>query len=161
MLFRSVKRTPDEKPNENYARELMELHTLGVHGGYTQQDVMEVARCLTGWTVRGRRDDSFARTLKSPQTDYFAVFFRSEAHDDSAKRVLGHEIPAGLGKGDLDRVIEIVCAHPSTAQFIARKLCVRFIADDPPQSAVDAVAAAFSSGMGDIKAMLQIGRAHV
>jgi uncharacterized protein (DUF1800 family) len=151
----NVKRTPDEKPNENYARELMELHTLGVHGGYTQQDVMEVARCLTGWAVRGRRDDGFAKTLTSPQTDHFAVFFRGEAHDDGAKRVLGHEIPARLGKGDLDRVIEIVCGHPSTAQFIARKLCVRFIADEPPQTAVDVVASAFSSSKGDIKTVLR------
>ncbi len=151
----NVKRTPDEKPNENYARELMELHTLGVHGGYTQRDVMEVARCLTGWTVRGRRDDSFARTIQSPQTDHYAVFFRSEAHDDGAKRVLGHDIPGGLGKGDLDRVVEIVCDHPSTAQFIVRKLCVRFIADDPPQTAIDAVAAAFSRSKGDIKTTLR------
>ncbi len=151
----NVKRVPDEKPNENYARELMELHTLGVHGGYTQQDVMEVARCLTGWTIHARRDDGYAGAILSPFTDRAAVFFRPQAHDDRAKRVLGHDIPAGLGKGDLDRVIEIVCAHPSTAQFIARKLCVRFIADEPPQAAVDAVASAFSSGKGDIKAMLR------
>ncbi len=150
----NVKRKPDEKPNENYARELMELHTLGVHGGYTQQDVMEVARCLTGWTVRGRRDDGFAKTLRSPQTDHFAVFFRNEAHDDAAKRVLGTEVPAGLGKGDLDRVVEIVCGHASTARFIARKLCVRFIADEPPTSAVTAVASAFSTSKGDIRTTL-------
>ncbi len=151
----NVKRTPDEKPNENYARELMELHTLGVHGGYSQQDVMEVARCLTGWTIHGRRDDGFSKKLPTLKSDHFAVFFRSEAHDDGAKRVLGQEIPAGLGKGDLDRVIKIVCSHASTAQFIARKLCVRFIADKPPQSAVDVVASAFSAGKGDIKSTLR------
>ncbi len=151
----NVKRRPDEKPNENYARELMELHTLGVHGGYTQQDVMEVARCLTGWTIRARKDDGFAKAITSPQTDHFAVFFRPEAHDSGAKRVLGTDIPAGLEKGDLDRVIEIVTAHASTAQFIARKLCVRFIADEPPAAAVSAVASAFSTGKGDIKETLR------
>ena len=151
----NVKRKPDEKPNENYARELMELHTLGVHGGYTQQDVMEVARCLTGWTIRARKDDGYAGTLLSPLTDRAAVFFRKEAHDDGAKRVLGHEIPAGLGAQDLDRVIEIVASHPSTAHFLAHKLCARFIADDPPAAAVDAVAAAFTASKGDIKTVLR------
>ena len=151
----NVKHKPDEKPNENYARELMELHTLGVHGGYSQQDVMEVARCLTGWTIRARRDDGFAKTLISPQTDHFAVFFRSEAHDNAAKHVLGTDIPAGLGKGDIDRVIEIVGGHASTAQFIAHKLCVRFIADEPPAAAVSAVASAFSASKGDIRTTLR------
>jgi uncharacterized protein (DUF1800 family) len=83
------------------------------------------------------------------------VFFRNEAHDQGAKHVLGTEIPAGLGKGDLDRVIEIVSGHPSTAQFIARKLCVRFIAEEPPQSAVDVVASAFSASKGDIRTTLR------
>ena len=151
----NVKRKPDEKPNENYARELMELHTLGVHGGYTQQDVMEVARCLTGWTIRARKDDGFAGRLLSPLTDHAAVFFRPGAHDGGAKRVLGHEIPAGLGEKDLDRVIDIVAAHPSTAHFVAHKLCARFIADDPPAAAVDAAASVFTTGHGDIKATLR------
>jgi len=151
----NVKRTPDEKPNENYARELMELHTLGVHGGYTQQDVMEVARCLTGWTIRARKDDGFAGHLLSPFTDHFAVFFRAEAHDNGVKCVLGHEIPAGLGEKDIDHVIEIVATHLSTAHFVARKLCSRFIADDPPAVAVDTVAAAFATSKGDIKTVLR------
>ena len=128
----NVKRTPEEKPNENYARELMELHTLGVHGGYTQTDVMEVARCLTGWTILAKKDDGFAGKLFSMPRDRAKVVFRKEAHDDGAKQVLGQEIPAGLGEGDLDRVIGIVAGHPSTAQFIATKLCVRFISDEPP-----------------------------
>ena len=151
----NVKRSASEKPNENYARELMELHTLGVHGGYSQDDVMEVARCLTGWTIHARKDDGYAGTLLSPLTDRAAVFFRSKAHDDGAKRVLGHDIPAGLGEGDLDRVIEIVGGHASTAQFIARKLCVRFIADEPSAAAVESVASAFSAGKGDIKTTLR------
>ena len=99
----NVKRTPTEKPNENYARELMELHTLGVHGGYTQHDVMEVARCLTGWTILAKKDDGYSGKLLSPLKDRGKVAFRAEAHDNGAKQVLGHDIPAGLGEGDLDR----------------------------------------------------------
>ena len=163
----NTRRTPDEKPNENYARELMELHTLGVHGGYSQQDVMEVARCLTGWTVRAKKQARITANILNPFASATGtdrrkpvqlpgdVHFVKEAHDDGVKRVLGHDIPAGLGARDLDRVIEIICAHPSTAQFIARKLCARFIADEPPQSAVDAVASAFSTSKGDIKTMLR------
>jgi uncharacterized protein (DUF1800 family) len=151
----NVKRTPGEKPNENYARELMELHTLGVHGGYTQQDVMEVARCLTGWTILAKKNDGFSGKLLSPFKDRGKVVFRKDAHDDGPKRVLGTQIPAGLGEDDLDRVIAIVAAHPSTAQFIATKLCVRFITDDPPGSAVEAVADAFTRSRGDIKTTLR------
>ena len=151
----NVKRTPGEKPNENYARELMELHTLGVHGGYTQHDVMEVARCLTGWTILAKKNDGYSGNLLSPLKDRAKVVFRKEAHDNGAKQVLGQEIAAGLGEGDLERVIEIVAAHPSTAQFIATKLCVRFIADEPPPAAVDAVTRAFTESRGDIKTTLR------
>lgn len=138
------KSRPDEKPNENYARELLELHTLGVHGGYTQQDVMEVARCLTGWTVRDRKKFFKGR-----------VEFQARQHDDGAKRVLGVDIPAGLGARDLDRVLEIVVAHPNTAKHVAWKLCRRFIADVPPEAAVQATAAAFAESRGDIPATLR------
>jgi uncharacterized protein (DUF1800 family) len=151
----NVKRTAADKPNENYARELMELHTLGVHGGYTQQDVMEVARCLTGWTILAKKNDGFSGDLLSPFKDRGKVVFRPEAHDQGAKRVLGQDISAGLGEGDLDRVIDIVATHRSTAQFIAAKLCVRFIADDPPQSAIEAVSRAFANSRGDIKTTLR------
>ena len=151
----NVKRTPEEKPNENYARELMELHTLGVHGGYTQQDVMEVARCLTGWTILAKKKDGFSGKLLSPFKDRGKVVFRKDAHDDGPKRVLGHEIPAGGGEDDLARVVAIVAAHPSTARFMATKLCMRFIADVPPASAVDAVATAFTTSAGDLKTTLR------
>ena len=151
----NVKRTPEEQPNENYARELMELHTLGVHGGYAQQDVMEVARCLTGWTILAKKDDGFSGKLRSPFKDRGKVVFRKEAHDDGAKRVLGQDVPAGGGEKDLDRVIGIVAAHPSTARFIAAKLCMRFIADEPPAAAVEATARAFSDSSGDIKVTLR------
>lgn len=134
----------NDRPNENYARELLELHTLGVHGGYTQGDVLEVARCLTGWTVRDRK-----RFLRG------RVEFVARLHDDGPKRVMGHDIPAGLGPGDLDRVLDILAGHPATARHLAGKLCRRFIADTPPESAVAAVAAAFTAAGGSIPATLR------
>ncbi|MCL4209839.1 MAG: DUF1800 domain-containing protein [Phycisphaeraceae bacterium] len=134
---------PDDRPNENYARELLELHTLGVHGGYTQQDVMEVARCLSGWTY----GHSFLRPDR--------VSFNPDFHDDGEKTVLGVHIPAGGGASDLDRVLRIVCDHPATARHIAWKLCRRFIADEPPAEAVQAVAAALTSNEWSIRAGLQ------
>lgn len=127
------------KPNENYARELLELHTLGVDGGYTQQDVMEVARCLSGWTVRDQHQWRKGR-----------VEFHRDAHDDGAKTVLGQTIAAGGGERDLDQVLRIVTTHPSTARHVARKLCTRFIADEPPASAITRVAQAFTVSSGDL-----------
>lgn len=137
------KRGPQERPNENYARELLELHTLGVRGGYTQQDVMEAARCLTGWTVSGLKAFSTGK-----------VSFVAENHDDGEKMVLGTRIPPGLGERDLDRLLEIVALHPSTADHLAAKLCRRFIADDPPPGAVATTARAFLKSGGDIPATL-------
>lgn len=137
--------TASEKPNENYARELLELHTLGVNGGYTQQDVMEVARCLTGWTVRAREDSRFA---------VGKVAFKAHLHDDGEKSVLGEKIPAGLGAADLDRVLDIVCSHPSTARYLSEKLCRRFISDEPPESAIRTTESAFSKSGGDIRKTL-------
>ncbi|MEN9636915.1 MAG: hypothetical protein RL077_5319 [Verrucomicrobiota bacterium] len=135
---------PGEKPNENYARELLELHTLGVQGGYTQQDVLAVARCLTGWTVRDRK-----RFLKG------RVEFQARQHDDGPKRVLGVEIPAGGGARDLERVLDLAVEHPSTAKHLAEKLCRRFIADAPPAAVVAVVAAAFTASRGDIPSTLR------
>ena len=127
--------------NENYARELMELHTLGVDGGYTQQDVTEVARCFTGWTIdRPREGGSF--------------IFRARAHDPGAKRVLGQTIPAGGGERDGERVIDLLVRHPSTARFISTKLARHFVADDPPAALVDRMAATFRSTGGDIRAVM-------
>lgn len=125
-------------PNENYARELLELHTLGVHGGYTQTDVREVARCLTGWTVKTK---GFGRGK---------VSFDPDLHDDGAKTVLGERIPAGLGANDVDRLVDLVCAHPSTAKNVGTKLARRFVADDPDERLVDFVARAFTASGGDI-----------
>ncbi|MCI0350182.1 MAG: DUF1800 domain-containing protein, partial [Acidobacteriales bacterium] len=128
--------------NENYARELMELHTLGVDGGYTQQDIIEVARCLTGWTIaRPRQGGEFA----------FVRFL----HDDGEKTVLGHRIAAGGGIRDGERVLEILAHHPSTAKFIATKLARRFVSDEPPASLTSRVADVFRKTDGDITAMLR------
>jgi uncharacterized protein (DUF1800 family) len=137
---------PGDRPNENYARELLELHTLGVHGGYTQQDVMEVARALSGWTVRSRHEAVFGLGR---------VEFHPEWHDDGEKHVLGRVIPAGLGSRDLDAVMDIVSLHPSTARHLADKLCRRFIADTPPPAAVDSVAATFVASRGNIASTLR------
>ncbi|MCP3961230.1 MAG: DUF1800 domain-containing protein [bacterium] len=141
---RNRKRAADEVPNENYARELLELHTLGVHGGYTQRDVMEVARCLTGWTVRS--EERFGKGR---------VEFRRHWHDDGPKVVLGRRIPAGGGEQDLDRVLDIVALHPSTASHLATKLCRRFISDEPATATVAEVAETFSGSRGDVRATLR------
>jgi uncharacterized protein (DUF1800 family) len=137
-------RPPARKPgiNENYARELMELHTLGVDGGYTQKDVQEVARCFTGWTI----DRPF-------QGGGFV--FRPWMHDNGAKTVLGVTIPAGGGMNDGLRVIDILSRHPSTARFIAKKLCQRFVSDEPPQQLVERVAQVFLKTDGDIREVIR------
>lgn len=124
--------------NENYGRELMELHTLGVNGGYTQQDVIEVARCLTGWTIRRPRYEA-------------AFFFNPRMHDYHTKLVLGHKFPAGRGMEDGLEVLHLLASHPSTVRFISTQLCRRFVADDPPQSVIDRASGAFESTRGDIR----------
>ena len=133
-------------PNENYARELMELHTLGVDGGYTETDVKEVARCFTGWSMRFPGD---------PGGDYGTFVYVDALHDDGAKLVLQNTISAGGGQSDGEQVLDILAAHPSTARFIATKLCQRFISDTPAQASIDAVAAAFTQSGGDIKTCLR------
>jgi uncharacterized protein (DUF1800 family) len=127
--------------NENYAREIMELHTLGVDGGYTQADVTAVARCFAGWTIRGLRDNR-------PE---FA--FDPRLHVDTEKTVLGQRIRGG-GRDEGDRVIHLLATHASTARFVARKLAQRFIADDPPAALVDSAADTFRRTDGDIRAVV-------
>jgi len=127
--------------NENYGRELMELHTLGVKGGYTQEDVIAVARCFTGWTIR------------EPQNNPEFVF-AGFMHDMGEKTVLGHKIPAGGGEQDGLQVIDILAHHPSTAKFISRELAQRFVADEPPQALVDKMAQTFTNTDGDLRAVL-------
>jgi uncharacterized protein (DUF1800 family) len=127
--------------NENYGREVMELHTLGVKGGYTQDDVIAEARCFTGWTVRDTNNPEFV----------FAPFM----HDFGEKTVLGHKIPAGGGEEDGLQAIDILAHHPSTAKFISPELAQRFVADDPPQSLVDRMAQTFMKTDGDLRAVLE------
>ena len=130
-------------PNENYARELLELHTLGVHGGYQQQDVQALARCLTGWTVKS----GFVR--------WPGEFIFDEAqHDVQVKTVLGMTLqPDGINEAE--HVIDQLATHPSTAQFIATKLARRFIADDPPAHVIGRTAQAFTRSQGDIRVTLK------
>jgi len=144
--------------NENYARELMELHTLGVDGGYTQKDVQEVARCFTGWTIfqpRGGAAAANAMLGQAARRTPGTFFFNARVHDDGEKMVLGHKIPAGGGFKDGLMVLDILAHHPSTAKFIATKLVRHFVADNPPQSLVDRVAAVYMKTDGDIREMLK------
>jgi uncharacterized protein (DUF1800 family) len=128
--------------NENYGRELMELHTLGVDGGYTQKDVTEVARALTGWTIQQPRQGGGFR-------------FEPRLHDEGQKVVLGHVIKAGGGESDGEQVLDILAKHPSTAKFIATKLVRHFVSDMPPQALVDRAAKKFSDSDGDLREVMR------
>jgi uncharacterized protein (DUF1800 family) len=128
--------------NENYARELMELHTLGVDGGYTQRDVTEVARAFTGWTIDRPREDA-------------RFVFRPATHDYGVKVVLGRTIQGG-GERDGEAILDMLARHPSTARFLATKLVRRFVADDPPPALVERVAVRYGETGGDIRAMLRV-----
>jgi len=132
---------PQRGINENFARELMELHTLGVDGGYTQADIVNVARAFTGWTMQPR-DGSGTR-------------FAARLHDDKAKTVLGHSIKAGGGQQDVEQVLDILAAHRSTAKHIALKLAVRFVSDTPPAALVDRAAARFTATRGDLREVVR------
>ena len=128
--------------NENYGRELMELHTLGVNGGYTQKDVTEVARCFTGWTIRAPRDGG-------------EFFYNDKLHDKGEKIVLGHVIAAGGGIEDGEQVLDILARHPSTAHFISKELAQRFVADNPPEALVNRMAQTFLSTNGSIREVMK------
>ncbi|MFQ5683598.1 MAG: DUF1800 domain-containing protein [Candidatus Binatia bacterium] len=128
--------------NENYARELMELHTLGVDGGYSQKDVQEVARCFTGWTIRRPRGEAKFR-------------FAPRRHDRGEKVVLGTTIAPGRNLDDGIQVIDLLARHPSTARFLATKLVRRFVSDNPPQSLVNQAAEAFRRSDGYVPSVLQ------
>lgn len=127
--------------NENYARELMELHTLGVNGGYTQQDVTEVARVFTGWTLQEPREGG-------------GYVFKPKLHEPGTKTVLGHRIKENGEKEGL-QVLDILAHKPATAHFISLKLAKRFVADDPPPSLVDQMAKTFLRSDGDLREVMQ------
>jgi uncharacterized protein (DUF1800 family) len=150
--FQSVRADMDAKAknnkvkrglNENYGRELLELHTLGVNGGYTQHDVIEVARCFTGWGIEQPRKGG-------------GFLYNDKVHDKGEKVVLGHVIPAGGGMQDGEMVLDILASHPSTAKFISRKLAQRFVADNPPQALVDKMAKTFLTKKGDIREVMKV-----
>lgn len=128
--------------NENYGRELLELHTIGVDGGYTQQDVIDVARALTGWTIRLPAGGG-------------GFVFRPEMHDAGEKVVLGHRLRANRGIEDGEQVLDILARHPSTARHIARKLATRFVSDAPPEALVDRAAAVYLRTDGDIREVVR------
>ena len=147
--------------NENYGRELLELHTLGVDGGYTQADVEATARAFTGWAVypydrpgRQRRWDPVLRR-EPGALRVGEFFFRPSWHDAEPKRVLGRALPAGRGIEDGEDVLDLVAAHPSTARHVSRKLAIRFVADDPPEALVDALAQTFTRTRGDIREVMR------
>ena len=163
---------PKRGINENYARELMELHTLGVDGGYAQKDIIEVAKAFTGWTIadprgyrraaaaeiKGDEDKRLARLARQAgvpdNIDSGAFYFNERWHDNGAKTVLGQTVEAGGVKDGL-QVIDILVNHPSTAKHLARKLAVKFVSDTPSDALVARVAEAFTKSKGDIKITLK------
>ena len=147
LMQRLQMRQPQQRPqrglNENYARELMELHTLGVDGGYTQKDVIEVARALTGWTIdQPRMGGSF--------------LFRPQMHDAGEKVILGANFPKGGGQEEGERVLDMLAKHPSTARHISFKLAQRFVADEPPKALVDRAAKKFLDTKGDLREVTRV-----
>jgi len=171
----SVSTNQQQRPrrgiNENYARELMELHTLGVDGGYSQQDIIEVAKAFTGWTIadargyrraaansiKGNEDkqiERLRRVMGVPEDiDSGEFYFNDRIHDQGTKTVLGQKINVG-GMGDGLKVIDILASHPNTAKFIAKKLANKFVSDQPRDAYVARIADAFLKSKGDIKATL-------
>ena len=135
-------KAPRRGLNENYARELMELHTIGVDGGQTQKDITEVARCFTGWTIRNPNQGG-------------GFFYNDHVHDKGEKFVLGVKIPAGGGKEDGEKVLDLLANHPATARFISKKLAQRFVADDPPPELIDRMAKTFTKTHGDIREVMK------
>ncbi len=164
FLQQAINNRKNQGLNENYAREIMELHTLGVDGGYTQQDVTTVAKALTGWSVRPMVKD--APGMKLMETAGPAILarrgyivegdflFRSDKHDASAKTILGKGFPANGGYEEGKQVLAMLATHPSTAKFICTKLAARFVNDTPAAELVNKMAASFLSSKGDIKTVL-------
>lgn len=158
--------------NENYARELMELHTLGVDGGYSQKDIIEVAKCFTGWTIadprgyrraaaatiQGTEDKRIGRLQRQQgipeDVESGEFYFNSRWHENGAKTVLGQKVDEGGIKDGL-KVLDILIAQPATAKFIARKLAVKFVSDTPSDALIGRVADAFQRSKGDIKTTLR------
>lgn len=170
--MQQAEQRPRRGLNENYARELMELHTLGVDGGYAQKDIAEVARAFSGWTINDARGyrRSAAGMIEGTEAQRLAriqrqagvpddlksgeFYFNERWHDKGTKTVLGQKIENG-GINDGLKVIDILVSHPSTAKFIARKLAVKFVSDSPSEAFVERIAKAFTNSKGDIKTTLR------
>ena len=161
---------PEENPNrpsglnENFARELLELHTLGVDGGYTQFDVTEVARAFTGWaayppTLRPEIERRLAQARRLPAEAGFlfeeSFLFRADAHDAGEKRILGRAFPAGRGLEDGLEVLDLVAAPPATARHLATKLAVRFVSDEPPAALIARLESVFLRTDGDLRQVMK------
>ncbi len=153
--------------NENYAREVMELHTLGVDGGYTQQDVTQAARVLTGWTIYPMGDNGWGNAIKKVIEKFGEdklsehgfvhegdFLFAINRHDNKEKTVLGKNFAANGGYEEGVQLLKMLAHHPSTAKFICKKIAVRFVSDNPPQSLIDKMAKTFTEKDGDIKEVL-------
>jgi uncharacterized protein (DUF1800 family) len=134
------------RQNENFARELLELHTLSIEGGYPEADVFDVGRCFTGWTVNWNESSNTYGTFR----------YDNAGHDPYRKYLLGREIPAGGGIRDGETVLNILAFHPRTLNHLARKLCTKFVCYDPPQALVDQVAESLRTSNGDIKTVLRL-----
>lgn len=164
MEERPVDAQPRRGINENYARELLELHTLGVDGGYDQEDVVAVARALTGWTVAPEQEDR-RRNLRERSAKPLFIelgfvldgdfLFNAGWHDAGEKQILGEVFSRGGGMDEGERVLALLAGHPSTARQISHKLAVRFVSDDPPEELVDRLSATFLESGGDMRALLR------
>lgn len=164
ILQQTINARKTQGLNENYAREIMELHTLGVDGGYTQQDVTTVARALTGWSIKPLYKDSPGMKLLEAAGPGFLkrkgfvvdgdFLFRADKHDESAKTILGRNFPANGGYEEGKQVLEMLATHPSTAKFICTKLATRFVCDTPSAELVSKMAEAFLKTKGNIKTVL-------
>ncbi len=164
QMTTQIKKRKSQGLNENYAREVMELHTLGVNGGYTQSDVTELARALTGWGVKPMYEEGplakrFSNIPPAQLTrrglqveDCF--LYSGEKHDENAKTILGKTFPANGGYNEGMEALAMLASHPATARFIATKLAAKFIADEPPAAVVDEMAKTFLRSKGEIKEVL-------
>lgn len=138
-------------PNENYAREIMELHSLGVDGGYTQKDVQELARAFTGWAIKPARQAMYGNMDYSEAGTFI---FNAKQHDDGPKKILGVSLPNGGGVSDATKIIDVLAHHPSTAHFVSKKLVTRFVADIAPEALVQSAAQTFTQTGGDLRAVM-------
>ena len=164
ILQQTINARKTQGLNENYAREIMELHTLGVDGGYTQQDVTTVAKALTGWGIMPMyKDGPGMKLVQAAGPGLLArrgfvvegdFLFRADKHDESAKTILGNNFPANGGYEEGKQVLQMLANHPSTAKFICTKLATRFVCDTPSTELVNKMSEAFLKSKGNIKTVL-------